>query len=140
MDKSDVLQKIPYDQEFTYTEIKECYLDDLNRKKIETSVIGCVNWLMEDYSQRMDANGMEKFIIVLASMLFMIDNGSVDPDTAYGAKWDILDFETGEYDHLFTPEDLMQIRKDVQTINHFLDASPELTKGIKEDRKKTQTK
>ena len=139
MDKSDVLQKIPCDREFAYSEAKEYYLEDLMHRKKETSAIGCVNWLMEDYSQRMDANGMEKFIIVLASMLFMIDNGSVDPDTAYGAKWDILDFETGEYDHLFTPEDLMQIRKDVQTINHFLDANPELTKGVKEDRKKTQT-
>lgn len=140
MDKSDVLQKIPYDQEFTYTETKECFLDDLNRKKQEVSVIGCVNWLMEDYSQSMDANGMEKFVIVLASMLFMIENESVDSDTAYGAKWDILDFETGQYDHLFKPEDLTLIRKDIKTINCYLNANPELIEGVVEDRTKAQNK
>ena len=130
MDKSDVLQKIPYDQEFTYTETKECFLDDLNRKKQEVSVIGCVNWLMEDYSQSMDANGMEKFVIVLASMLFMIENESVDSDTAYGAKWDILDFETGQYDHLFKPEDLTLIRKDIKTINCYLNANHKLVQYV----------
>ena len=139
MDKSDVLQKISCDREFAYSEAKEYYLEDLNRRKKETSATGCVNWLMEDYYQSMCANGMEKFVIVLVSMLFLIDNKSVDADTAYGAKWDILDFETGEYDSLFTPEDLILIRRDIEMINRFLDANPQMIEGIAEDRARTQT-
>lgn len=139
MDKSYVLQKIPYDQEFTYIETKECYLEELNRKKQEASVAGCVNWLMEDYSQSMDANGMEKFVIMLASMLFMMENESVDPDTAYGVKWDILDFETGEYDHLFRTEDLSRIKEDVKIINRYLGEHPKLIEGVEENREKART-
>ena len=138
MDKSDVLQKIPYDKEFTYTETKEYYLEELNRRKQETSVVGCVNWLMEDCYQSMNANGMEKFVIMLASMLFMMENGNVDPDTAYGVKWDILDFETGNYDHLFSTEDLSHINEDVKTVNHYLGEHSKLIEGVAEDRRKAQ--
>lgn len=138
MDKSDVLQKIPCDREFAYSEAKEYYLEDLMHRKKETSAIGCVNWLMEDFYQIMCANGMEKFVIVLVSMLFLIDNKSVDADTAYGAKWDILDFETGEYDSLFSPEDLILIRRDIEIINRFLDANPQMIEGVVEERARTQ--
>ena len=138
MDKSHVLQKIPYDQEFTYMETKECYREELNRKKQETSVAGAVNWLMEDYDQSMNANGMEKFVIMLASMLFMIENDIVDSDTAYGTKWDILDFETGDYDHLFTTEDLTCIKEDVKIINRYLGEHPHFLDDVEEDWKKAR--
>lgn len=139
MDKSHVLQQIPYDQEFTYTEMKECYLEELNRKKQEASIAGCVNWLMEDYSQSMNANGMEKFVIMLVSMLFMMENENVDPDTAYGVKWDILDFETGDYDHLFCVEDLAHIKEDVKSINRYFGEHPKLIEGVAENREKART-
>ena len=139
MDKSHVLQKIPYDQEFSYTETKESYLEELSRKKQEASVVGCVNWLMEDYAQSMNANGMEKFIIMLASMLFMMENKSIDPDTAYGVKWDILDFETGDYDHLFDPEDLAHIKEDIRIINCYFNENPKLIEGVTEDRERART-
>jgi len=74
----------------------------------------------------MDENGMEKFVAMICGMLFMIENGEVDADQAYGTNYDINDFETGEYDDLFTPEDLVLIKADIKIIKDYLNEHPEL--------------
>lgn len=140
MHKSDVLQRIPHDQDFSYSETKDSYLEELADRLRETSVRGSVNWLMEDASDDMDRNGMEKFIIMISSMLFMIAQNDVNPDIAYGVRWDILDFETGNYDDLFTADDLEHIKADIKFINHYFDLHPELIAGVEEDRRMAQTK
>lgn len=62
-----------------------------------------------DYS--MDQNGMDKFVAMIAGMLFMMEHNDVEPDQAYGTNYDINVFESGEYDDLFTPEDLVLLKK-----------------------------
>lgn len=140
MTKHDVLQHIPFDQEFSYVETRDCYLDDLKDFSKKTSVCGAVNWLYSECEAYMDENGMEKFVIVIAAILFQIDRGEVDSDAAYGAKWDILDFETGKYDDLFKPEDLALIKSDIKRINDYFAMHPEFIRGVSDDRAKTQSK
>ena len=74
----------------------------------------------------MNENGMNKFVAMLLGMLFMIQHDDVESDQAYGTNLDIQDFETGEYDDLFTPEDLALIRKDIEIIKAYLSQHPEL--------------
>lgn len=76
----------------------------------------------------MDENGMDKFTAMLFGMLFMIENNEVEADQAYGTYYDIVDFETGEYDDLFTAEDLILIKKDIEVIKNYIAKHPELIK------------
>lgn len=76
----------------------------------------------------MDENGMDKFTAMLFGMLYMIENGEVEADQAYGTHYDIIDFETGEYDDLFTKEDLALIKRDIELIKHYIEKHPELIK------------
>lgn len=139
MHKYDILQRVPFDQEFSYIDTRDAYLDDLHEKSSATSIQGCVNWLMEDASNDMSQNGMEKLIIVISSMLFMIAEDKVDPDVAYGARWDILDFETGNFDDLFRPTDLKAINDDIDIINSYFAKHPEMIEGVEEKRRQAQS-
>lgn len=67
-----------------------------------------------------DENGMDKFVAMLAGMLFMIEHNDVKPDQVYKTYCDIKDFESGEYNKLFTPEDLLLIKTDINHIKEFL--------------------
>ena len=138
MKKSDILQRIPFDQECSYVDTRDAYLDDLYSRTQETSIRGSVNWLMEDASNDMDQNGMEKLVIVISAMLFMIEKDEVNPDIAYGAKWDILDFETGNYDDLFVSDDLKAIKADIKNINSYFEKHPEMAEGVEGDRRHAQ--
>lgn len=155
MKKSDILQKKIHDEDFDYRmamEIQNDYLNDhlkfydrINyrndeqRYQYSEKIIGAVNWNMQENSYYMDMNGIDKFVIMLASMLFLIEHKVTYLDIAYGVKWDILDFETGNYDDLFSPEDLHLIKKDIKKINDYLEEHPELIEGLEEDRRKTQS-
>lgn len=77
-----------------------------------------------DYS--MDQNCMDKFVAMIAGMLFMMEHNDVEPDQAYGTNYDINVFESGEYDDLFTPEDLALLKKDIKKIKDYLSEHPEL--------------
>lgn len=76
----------------------------------------------------MDENGMEKLTCMIAGALFEIEHGQVEPDLAHGVLWDIRDFETGNYDDLFTAKELEQIREDIRKIKESLEQHPELLK------------
>ena len=57
----------------------------------------CVNGTFyHGWDTVMDENGMEKFIGMIAGMLFEMEQGEVDPELAFGTAWDIRDFETGQ--------------------------------------------
>ena len=116
MDKHDVLQKIPLDMydECDYTETKEMYFDKFNElSQSDCDVITSVcTAYYQCYDMVMDENGMDKFVAMLSGMLYMIEHECVDPDVAYGTSYDIKDFETGDYDYLFTPVDLELIKSD----------------------------
>ena len=130
MDVSDKLQRIPIEDynDLGYSLVKESYFNHFNRYlKQGCSILQCVNgtyYYQADYI--MDENGMEKLVAMIAGMLFMIEHNDVEADQAYGTNYDISDFETGEYDDLFTPEDLELIRKDIKVIKDYLKQHPEL--------------
>lgn len=138
---SDILQKISYDREFTYEEIRDCFSDELKKNRnYGASIEGCVNWLFENNAESMDENGMEKFVIMIAAIFFLMENETILPDVAYGTKWDILDFKTGDYDALFESKDLKQIKSDIEIINSYLDGFPELVSSVEKDRETVQSK
>ena len=140
MKTADVLQRIPYDREFDYIDTKGSYMSELNECLQHTTPTGCTNWLMEEHSRFMDENGMEKFVIMMTALFFQIEHDCVDKNLAYGVKWDIFDFETGNYDDLFTPADLDLIRGDVRNLNTYLSQFPELIREVEEKRKIAQSK
>ncbi|MED9969925.1 MAG: hypothetical protein UFA98_07955 [Ruminococcus sp.] len=91
------------------------------------TILECVNghyYLGFDYY--MDENGMDKFVAMIAGMLFMMEHNDVEPAQAQGTLIDIQDFESGDYDNLFTPEDLILIKKDIQKIKDYIAKRPEL--------------
>lgn len=130
VDHHDVLQRIPL--EFSYSEIKEDAMMEFpiyskTREHLPHAPWYAVNsayyYIFED---TMNANGVEKLVLMMAGMLYQMEKGDVEPDLAYGVNWDIEDFETGNYDDLFTEEDLRLIREDIAKIKAYLELHPEL--------------
>ncbi len=66
-----------------------------------------------------EENGMDKFAAMISGMLFMIEHNYIDEEQAVNTYLDIKDFETGEYDELFTSEDLKLILADIKIIKDF---------------------
>ena len=130
MDKHDVLQRIPLDNypDCGYTDVKDLYYRGFKQYIAEgCTVCESVNTLYYYWLDTlMDDNGMEKFVAMLAGMLFMIEHDEVEADQAFGTNWDINDFESGEYDDLFTAEDLRLIKADIKIIKEYLSKHPEL--------------
>lgn len=130
MDKHDKLQRIPMCDYSTceYEDVKEIYNRCFNEYIEEgCTVLQAVNgYYYHCIDDLMDENGMDKFVAMLAGMLFMIEHNDVETDQAYGTNWDINDFETGEYDDLFTSEDLNLIKADIEKIKNYLSEHPEL--------------
>ena len=130
MDKHDKLQRIAmFDYpNFGYSDAKEYYFERFNQfLDADCTVRQAVNgeyYYGIDYL--MDENGMDKFVAMLIGMLFMIEHDDVEADQAFGTNWDINDFETGEYDDLFTDEDLKLIKADIKIIKNYLEKHPEL--------------
>ena len=118
------LKKIPmFDYpDCDYTTTKEMHFSSFNQYLAEgCTVRQAVNGhYYHGFDSSMDENGMDKFVAMLAGMLFMIQHNDVEKDQAYGTNLDIQDFETGEYDELFTEEDLRLIREDIATIKAYL--------------------
>lgn len=129
MSKFDKLQHIQlndYD-DCKYNDFKESNYDSINFfYNYKANAVQSVNNFLIDYEYYMNQNGMEKFVAMLSGMLFQIEHNDVDADIAYGVNYDINDFESGEYDDLFTPEDLVLIRADIKTIKDYLAKHPEL--------------
>lgn len=132
----DVLQHIPFDDEEDeddeHLEYKECkelfpefYFYAYFRDE-DYTIIPRALWTYNELEYGMDENGMFKFIALIAGMLCMIEEDEVFTDVVYGLNWDIHDFETGNYDDLFTPEDLVMIKKDIAVIKEYIEKHPEL--------------
>ena len=130
MDKHDILQRIPmYDYpECGYEDTKSYYNRCFNQfLEEDCTVRQAVNGqYYHGIDYLMDENGMDKFVAMLAGMLFMIEHNDVEADQAYGTNWDINDFESGNYDDLFTPDDLELIKADIKVIKDYLSMHPEL--------------
>ena len=124
------LKKIPmfaYD-ECDYIEAKDMHFRSFNQYLNEgCTILQCVNG--EYYygcENEMAENGMDKFVAMIAGMLFMMEHNEVDFDQAWVTNLDIGFFETGEYDDLFTEKDLSLIREDIAIIKNYLSDHPEV--------------
>lgn len=123
-----------YDEE-KYKQQKEMYFSDYDRicrqngepEPPDKTVRGT---LMTFYPEDFDEETMDKFIMLVSGMLWAIKHGGVaddDPESLAYNVWDALkDFSTGNYDDLFTPEDLVLIKKDVATLYDYFDKHPAL--------------
>ena len=143
MDKFAILQHIPFDEYegSQYNETKDIHFEGFNKyKKTGGTPLQCVNtYYHNDFDWAMDEHGMEKFVAILCGMLFEMQHNEVDEDLAYEAAWDILDFETGNYDDLFNDEDLALLKADIKTVKEYLKTQPKLMEDVKEKRKKFQS-
>ncbi len=146
-----ILQRIPCDDICDFPELVEVFLEELEeslmlfkRESKYESDIQCartsVRWLVREDEGIFDNNGMEKFAFLIACMLFMIDHDTMDEEIAFEVKWDIMDFETGNYDDMFTPEELLYLKADIRKINAYLAEHPHLIEGVAEARAKAQSR
>ena len=129
MDKQYKLKRFPLEEYdyCKYEDAKEANFDSIEFfYRYSSNAVKSVNAFFIDNEYYMDENGMEKFIKMLSGMLFQISKNDVETDLAYGTYHDIKDFETGEYDDLFTPEDLELIRADIKIIKEYLAEHPKL--------------
>lgn len=99
-----------------------------------------VRWLVREYEILFEDNYLDKFIFLIACMLFMMEHDTMDEEIAFEVKWDIMDFETGNYDDMFTPEELVYLKADIRKINAYLDEHPYLIEGVAEARAKAQSR
>lgn len=134
MDKSIMLQKIPLDM---YDEYDYTYTKDMNFREYDRFLNGTIrcnaiqavkSTYYYSFSDFMDKNGMEKFVAMLSGMLYMIEHKELDHEIAKVMMGDIADFETGEFDDLFTETDLKLIKKDIAIIKDYIATHPELIK------------
>ena len=128
MDKFSKLQRFPLKEGKSYKEVmeySEYSFEDyeeimLSLKKSFTTLNVLYAAYHEDWEDEMNEHGMTKFALVLSGLLYMIKKNEVHRKHAFEVLWDILDFETGEYDDLFTPEDLELIKTDVKKVMDFI--------------------
>ncbi len=144
MSKFDKLQKIKmFDYpNCEYSDKKELRFASFNRFLNEgCTIIQCIcgtyHYGIDHYMMQ---NGMDKFVALLFGTLFMIEHNTSDEDQLYETYYDILDFETGEYDDLFTAKDLNLIKSDIKIIKDYISKFPELMKEVENDRKIAQSK
>ena len=142
-----MLKHIPYDgyddDEISYHDCRKYYFDDYekiyNGRLNKTSTDGthrltpdvCVrNWIDYNFVYDFDECGMERLVMLVAGMLYCIDNGGVADDDpvalAYNVWLDIQDFNTGEFDDLFRPDDLKELKADIKKIMDYFDQHPKL--------------
>ena len=118
------MNRIPLDDypEASYKDLRDLHNEYFYRFLSEgCSVLQSVNgYYYHGIDCYMDENGMDKFVAMLAGMLFMIENDEVNPVHARATLIDIQDFESGNYDDLFTEKDLDDIKADISKIKNYL--------------------
>lgn len=151
MRRLPILQRLPCDDEGLYLEWREVFTEELEEmlallSQESTHVSDAqsswesVLWLVREDDAKFGINGMNKFVFVISCMLFMMDHDTMDDEIAFEVKWDIMDFETGNYDDMFTPEELVYLKADIRKINAYLAEHPHLIEGVAEARAKAQSR
>ena len=133
-----MLKHIPLDDYeegyFTYRDIYnnrfkifERYFADSSTNETDKFV---KSWIDYDLNYFFDERGMERLVIMIAGMIFCMEHGGIsdnDPvDLAYNVWLDIQDFNTGEFDDLFRPDDLKELKADIKKIMDYFDQHPKL--------------
>ncbi|MBQ2941621.1 MAG: hypothetical protein IJD97_05225 [Clostridia bacterium] len=145
MDKFSKLQRIPVNDK-SYSWIKELSLGFFEEYEKAMRQMGgsfsgynVINTSYHyDWEDDMNEHGMTKFALILSGMLYEMKKDEFDDKQAFEAYWDILDFETGEYDDLFTPEDLALIKEDIKTVKNFIEQDATLVKDTIRRRREAQ--
>ena len=133
-----MLKHIPlecyFEDPYTYREVinehttkLQQYFTRAGKKNADRCVKGYIEYELDGV---FDECGMERLVMLVAGMLFCMENGGVpddDPaDLAYNAWLAIQDFSTGEFDDLFHPDDLAALKADIAKINGYFDQHPKL--------------
>lgn len=136
MSSNHILKRIPLeyyeDSENNYSDIMESYIleckDLLNALGCSSDM--CVKNCLYENEPVTGESGMDYFIMLIAGMLFCMENGGIaddDPvDLAYNTWLAIQDFNTGEFDDLFRPDDLADLKSDIKKITEYFDQHPKL--------------
>ena len=115
------LNRIPFGWTYQffkpYFKSKTDGLNNLKEYSLEKVIDISMNYFFEE---EMEENGMDKLVLFINAFLYAMEHGEVDPNLAQELEQYIKDFETGEYDDLFTKEDLSLIRADIETIKPYL--------------------
>lgn len=94
--------------------------DGLNRT-YEGTLTDAVNISMDFFFEGyVEENGMKRVVLVILAFLYEMEHDEIDPDLAYAVEWHIEDFEDGNYESLFTEEDLKYLKEDITKIKVFL--------------------
>ena len=118
-----------------YEKVKAFYTDNYNRvyrvnNQAEAPDKTVKKTIMTFHAEDFDEETMDKLIMLISGMLWAIEHGGIaddDPkDLAYNVWLAIKDFSTGDYDDLFTPEDLALVKQDIRTLLDYFDAHPSL--------------
>ena len=91
-------------------------------------MIGVNGSLSMFYDDMIDENGMDRLVVIVIAFMYEMEHNDVDPDLAYAVNWHIEDFENGDYESLFEPEDLKLLKEDILKVKEFLKEHPELIK------------
>lgn len=124
----DCYDEVPY-QAVIYDHLNriEQYFTRAGKKNADRCIKGYIEY---EHDGTFDECGMERLVLLVAGMLFCIENGGIaddDPvDLAYNTWLDIQDFNTGEFDDLFRPDDLKELKSDIKKIMDYFDQHPKL--------------
>ena len=93
-------------------------LNEPNERTVVDAVDISMDYFFEGY---IEENGMKRVVLVILAFLYEMEHNEIDPDLAYAVEWHIEDFEDGDYESLFTKEDLKLLKEDITKIKAFLD-------------------
>ena len=129
---SDVKHLLEIPSHMTYEMLKEWIYDDVKYYKEEEGYMYKPDGDDEDYAHLMpliwgqqhrdeiDENGMDKFYILLASILWEIENDEVEEADCMFALPTFVDFYTGKYDYLVAKNELVKVKQDFDKVYGYL--------------------
>lgn len=93
------LKRIPIDPLIGYEGYRDGLQDWCDRYYTDYATpIQRVNNEFEDTEYEcIHESGMEKFITLLAGLLYEINHNDIDPDLVHEVAWNMADFETGSF-------------------------------------------
>lgn len=112
-------------KEFTSERFEEFY------KGSQDLPCGIVNYVLDNmWFDEMEEGGMSKFFLFLVSTLFEIEKKDFRQDLAYTIFVSIKEFDAGLYDELIAPEDMPQVKADVETVKAYFAAHPKMSRML----------
>ncbi len=128
MDEYEVFRNIPFS--LSYNWLKEDFRKHTEEvifvEKGSTPVFGVNSALAIFYDDMIEENGMDRLVVIVIAFIYELEHNDIDPDLAYAVNWHIEDFEKGDYEALFEPEDLKLLKEDISRVKKYLKEHPEM--------------